>query len=145
MGRETDNFRLLLVLSIATWLFAMYMSFRATPPPAEITSLYEWRGFGEVVPGFVDARLFWVQELLRFGGLIGMCFFSRIARGAVLAAMILNPLRTALGGIWVSAPLEDSFWALHWLFFTFAVGMAFFSDPVRTAFRCARHARAKSS
>jgi hypothetical protein len=134
MRREIDNFRILIILSIATWMFGMYVSYNAAPPPAELTSIYQWQGFGEVVPGPLGQRLYWVESALLLGGLVGMFFFSRIARGAVLAAILVNPLRTALGGIWVSSALEDTFWALHWTFFMFTIGMAFFSDPIKERF-----------
>jgi hypothetical protein len=144
MPREIDNFRILIILSVATWMCGMYVSYNAAPPAAELISIYEWQGFGEVVPGPLGQRVFWVESALLLGGLLGMFFFSRIARGAVLAAILLNPLRTALGGIWVSSALEDTFWALHWTFFMFTVGMAFFSEPIKEGFGAAQHA-SKSS
>lgn len=134
MTNEIDNFRTLIILSIATWLLGMYVSYNAAPPPQELRSLYDWQGYGEVVPGLVNLRLFWVESALLLAGLVGMFLFYRAARTAVFVSVLLNPLRVGLGGIWVSSPLESAFWSLHWVFFLFVFGMAFFSGPIRERF-----------
>lgn len=134
MMKQIDNFRILIILSVSTWLLGMYVSYNAAPPPQEVTSLYDWQGYGQVAPGLVNLRLFWVESGLLLFGLVGMFFFSRAARWAVLVSVLVHPLRTALGGIWVSSPLEDTFWSLHWVFFLFVFGMAFFSEPIREKF-----------
>lgn len=134
MNPNIDNFRTLIVLSVATWAFGTYVSFNAAPPPEQFASIYAWQGYGEIVPGLVSLKLYWVECALLLGGLLGMFFFSRAARWAVLASILLNPLRNALSGIWVSSALEDTFWSLHWVFFMFTIGMAFFSEPIRAKF-----------
>jgi hypothetical protein len=134
MERDVDKFRTLIILTIATWLFATYVSFNAAPPPADVASVYDWQGYGEVVPGIISLRWYWVEAALTLIGLVGMFFFRPASRTLVLVVTLANPIRTGLGGIWVSSPVEDLFWAVYWVFFMFTIGMAFFDASIKVRF-----------
>jgi hypothetical protein len=134
MNRHIDNFRTLIVLSLATLALAVYVSYRAEPPPAELQALYGWAGYGAVMPGLVDERLWYVWLALTCMGLLGSFFFIAPARYFLVIPMFLAPLRAGLGGIWVSWPLEDAFWSFNYIFQTFVIGMAFFHDPIVVRF-----------
>lgn len=135
MNRQIDNFRILILLSLATLALAVYVSFHAEPPPTELQELYRWRGYGAVIPGLVDERLWYVWLALTCMGQLGSFFFIAPARYLLIIAMFLGPLRTGLGGIWVSSPLEDTFWSFNSVFSTFVIGMALFHAPVVARFR----------
>ena len=135
MSREVDNFRTLIVLSLTTLGAAVYVSIKGAPPPEEYADLYGWRGYGAVTLGPFGLIPWYAELALVVLGLVGMFFFIPLSRLLILISIFLTPLRIAFGGIWVSYPLEDTFWALHWLFFMFVVGMAFFSEPVVRNFR----------
>lgn len=141
MNREIDKFRTFLVLSIATWLFATYVSFNAAPPPDDIATVYDWQGYGEVIPGIVRSRWYWVEAAFTIAGLLGMFFFIPAARTTVLVVTLANPIRTGLGGIWVSSPVEDLFWGTYWIFFMFTIGMAFFDPAIKSKFGSERAPR----
>jgi len=130
MNRDIDNFRIMIILAAATLGLALFVSYRAPPPPAELQSLYGWLGYGAVIPGILDERLWYVWLALTLVGLLGSFFFINSARYILLLPLLLNPLRAGLGGIWVSAPLEDAFWSFHYIFSTLVIGMALFYEPI---------------
>jgi len=117
MERDVDKFRTLIVLAIASWLFATYVSFNAAPPPSDVASVYDWQGYGEVLPGVISLRWYWAEAALTVLGLVGMFFFIPASRITILVVTLVNPIRTGLGGIWVSSPVEDLFWAVYWVIF----------------------------
>jgi hypothetical protein len=88
-----------------------------------------------VIPGLVDARLWYVWLALTCLGLLGSFFFIAPARYLLVIPMFLAPLRAGLGGIWVSSPIEDAFWSFHYIFTTFVIGMAFFQESITACFR----------
>jgi len=135
VNRQIDNFRTLIVLSLAALAVAVYVSYRAEPPPAELQDLYGWVGYGAVIPGLVDERLWYLWLALTCMGLLGSFFFIASARYLLIIPMFLAPLRAGLGGIWVSSPLEDAFWSFNYIFSTFVIGMAFFHEPIVVRFR----------
>ena len=145
MTKQHENFRVLVVLSLATWAFAQYVSFNAASPSAELQDAYAWRYYGQSDPLLIISfRTFWVADALLIVGLLGMFFYLKAARIAVILGMLLQPLAVALSGLWVSSPLEDTFWSLHGVFFTFTVGMAFFSDAVHQRFQAAKRVTGQS-
>jgi hypothetical protein len=134
VNRDLDNFRVLVVLSLATMALAIYAAFNAAPPSLEAQAFYVWQGYGAVLPGFIDFYWRWVEIGLYAIALASMFFFWQFSRQLMLIALFLSPIRVALGGIWISSPLEDSFWSFHWIFVVFVIGMAFFQPAVRAAF-----------
>ena len=134
MDRHLDNFRVLLVLALGTLAIALYVTFNAPPPGPDVQALYDWQGYGAVTSGFADYYLFWIEVGLYAIALSTMFFYWRYARHILLVAIFLSPLRAVLGGIWVSSPLEDAFWAFHSIFVLLVAGMALFHPPVRAAF-----------
>ena len=143
MARDLDNFRVLLVLAIATMGLAIYVNFIAPEPPRDLQEMLLWRGYGAVTPGFIAYYWHWVEFGLYAVALVSMFFFWRFARHLMIVALVVSPLRVGLGGVWVSAPLEDAFWALHWIFVLLATGMALFHPPVRAAFSSRSAVRAE--
>jgi hypothetical protein len=134
MERDVDKFRTLIILAIATWLCATYVSFNAAPPPEDVASIYDWQGYGEVIPGAISLRWYWAQAALTILGLTGMFFFIPASRAMILVVTLVNPIRTGLGGIWVSSPIEDLFWAVYWIFFMLTIGMALFDPSIKSRF-----------
>jgi nitroreductase len=134
MARDLDNFRVLVVLALATMGLATYIGFVAPGPAAEHQEILLWLGYGEVLPGYISYYWYWVEQGLYFIALATMFFFWRFSRQLILVALLLSPLRSGLGGIWVSSPVEDAFWMLHWVFVMLTVGMALFQPTVRAAF-----------
>jgi len=132
--RDLDNFRALLVLALATLGFALYVSVNSAPPPQHLQDLYGWIGYGAVIPEVVDYYWFWFETASFVVAFVTMFFFWRYGRHLLLVALAQTPLRIAFGGIWVSSPLENTFWALHGLFVILIAGMALFHPPVRMAF-----------
>jgi hypothetical protein len=132
---QIDNFRILIRISITTLAVAIYVSYHAEPPPAELQDVYGWMGYGAVMPGLVQERLWYLWLALNCVGLLGSFFFIAAARYLLVIQLFLAPLRAALGGIWVSAPLEDAFWSFHYIFATLVIGMALFHAPIVARFK----------
>jgi hypothetical protein len=122
------------VLALGTLGFALYVTFNAPPPSSDVQALYDWQGYGAVTSGYADYYLFWLEVGLYALALGSMFFYWKYGRHLLLAAIFLSPIRAAFGGIWVSSPLEDAFWALHAIFVLLVAGMALFHPPVRVAF-----------
>ena len=133
MSRDVDNFRALLICALATLAFAFFVSWKL-PLPREVQELYGLESFGAVTSGIIEWYWYWIELALYCASLISMFFFWRYARILMLITLFSTPLRTGLGGIWVSSPVEDAFWSLHWVFVILAVGMALFHPPIRAKF-----------
>jgi hypothetical protein len=140
MNTDSDNFRILVVLALATLGLSWIVSLNASPPPEQLQTFYQWHGFGAVIPGTLEAYWALVESAITVVSLLGMFFFLRYARALLLVAIFMAPLRAGLGGIWVSSPVEDAMFSLHMIFLMFVVGMAFFHPPIRSAF----HSRDRS-
>ncbi len=144
MARDLDNFRVLVVLALATMGFATYIGFNAPEPAQEHQDALLWLGYGEVLPGYISYYWYWAELGIYVIALASMFFFWRFSRQLMLVALFLSPLRVGLGGVWVSSPVEDAFWSLHWVFIMLAVGMALFQPSVRAAFSSVAHSIAGS-
>lgn len=137
---EARSFRSLVVLAGLSLAGGVYFSLNAPPPPSELQELYGWHGYGAVIPGWFDARLWQAWMVFSVAGLAGSFFFWRPARWLLLLPLCMAPVRAGLGGIYVSHPVEDAFWSVYFVFSTFVIGMALFSEEVRARFssgRCA--------
>jgi hypothetical protein len=144
VARDLDNFRVLVLLALATMGIATYVVFNAPEPAPEHQDILLWTGYGEVLPGYISYYWYWAETGIFVIALATMFFFWRYSRHLMLIALFLAPLRTGLGGVWVSSPVEDAFWSLHWVFTMLAVGMALFQPTVRLAFSAAHHSIAGS-
>ena len=138
---ETTSFRLLVALAGASMLLALYVPQVAEPPPQQLQDLYGWLGYGAVIPGVVDERLWYVWLVLSIVGLLGAFFYWNFARPLLLLPLLISCVRAGLGGIYVSAPVEDAAWTLYYTFSTFVIGMAFFSEQTAQRFSRGRRAR----
>ena len=144
MDRNLDNFRVLVVLALATMGLATYIGFNAPEPTQEHQDVLLWIGYGEVLPGYISYYWYWAETGIYVIALATMFFFWKYSRHLMLIALFLTPLRVGLGGVWVSSPVEDAFWSLHWVFTMLAVGMALFHPVVRAAFSGPDHSIARS-
>jgi len=135
MSSALDSFRTLIVLSLVSIAFAIFVSLNASPPPAELFEYYEWHGFGAVTRPEAQAWLWYPEMALLLGALVGMFFLWRYSLSAALVSVFISPVRAAFGGIHVSSPIEDAFWACHWIFFVLVLGMALFEPSISPHFR----------
>lgn len=134
MLRAIDCFRSLIVLALLTLGFALYVSFNLAPPTDadELWPYLVWVGYGAVEPWWLNTFVWYINLSLTVTGLLTAFFFIRNAHYLLLTALFFFPIQTAIGGIWLSSPLEDTFWAIHSICFTLVLGMALFDETIRT-------------
>lgn len=137
MENESLNFRILVVLSGVSLLLGTYAAYTAEPPPPDLQDLYGWSGYGAVIPGAMDERLWYVWLVFSALGLAGAFLYWNFARPLLVMPLFIDVLRAGLGGIYVSDPVEGAASALYYTFSTFVIGMAFFSERTRRRFRAA--------
>lgn len=133
--RDVDNLRALLMLSGVTLAVSAFLSYQPTLGTEEQQLLLEARGIGAIATGATSEYL-WLSWLLLYA-LAHVLAFSLVwfSRYVFVASFAIEVAMTAVGGLGVAAPLENTFWVLHTVFATFAIGMLFFAPGVRSRTR----------
>lgn len=139
--QPVSSFRLLIVFALFTLAYALYISFTVVPP-AYLDGPIQQAGYGPQVPTFFSQFVYYSGMTLDVIALL-LCFFLvRYAHIILLVSLFSSPLQAAFSGIWISSPLEDIFWAIHWVCYVFIVGMAVYEPTISKRLR-AKGARTK--
>lgn len=133
--RDIDNLRALLMLSGITLVVAVFLSFQPTLGTEEQQLFRDAGGIGAVATAATSMYL-WLSWLVLYA-LAHVLAFSLVwfSRYLFVAAFVIEIGMTAVGGLVVTTPLENTVWVIHTALATFAIGMLFFSPGVRSAMR----------
>jgi len=133
--RDVDNLRALLLLSGATLAIAVFLSFQTTLG-TETQQRFREAGGIDAVATAATSMYLWLSWLALYV-LAHVLAFSLVwfSRYLFLASFAIEIGMTAVGGLIVVTPLENTMWTVHTMLATFAIGMLFFSPGVRSGTR----------
>lgn len=133
--RDVDNLRALLLLSAVTLAIGVFLSFQMTLGTEDQQRMLEAGGIDAIATAATSMYL-WLSWLALYA-LAHLLAFSLVwfSRYLFLASFVIQIAMTAVGGLLVITPLENTVWAVHTMLATFAIGMLFFSPGVRSGMR----------
>jgi len=136
MNRSIENFRALVFLSAITFVMAVARPYLSNEQPsAELLSYLYGSGYGAALDNNSLVYLWWSWVTLYLFAHGLAFFFNWFARPLFLFTFALSIIQTSVAGLLVGEAIDNVIWTVQGVFFTFSIGMLFFSQDVSIRIR----------
>lgn len=135
MDRELDRFRTLTFLSGASLAVAVAVSYLPMPLSEAQIELLGQGGHGALATPEISEILWWAWLVLCAGAHVLAFCFSWWSKPFFLATFPFTIAASVVNGVTIHSPWDSTAWTCQSVFFTFTVGMLFFSPRVKARMR----------
>lgn len=136
MKRSIENFRALVFLSAVTFVIAVGVPYLSNELlSSELMGYLNGAGYGALLDSNSLTYLYWSWVLLYLFAHGLAFFFNWFARPLFLFTLALSLFQTSMAGLLVGEAFDSFLWMVHDFFYTFAIGMLFFSQAVAARIR----------
>ena len=137
MKRSLENFRVLILLSGITFLFAWLRPYIANTAgkPDELLGYLSGSGYGAAFDQNTLIYLWWSWVSLYLLAHALAFFYNWFSRPLFIFTIVLSLVQTGTTGLLVGETFDNVLWSIHSYTSLFAFGMLFFSPAVSARLR----------